>query len=460
MDDQQSPLEETPLSVLSQPVIYVCPGEDHPIPRPVHLSRLAAYYPKCRECEHRHDTGQLPRSTVGRLQQTAARIVRPSPFGPEGVRGEYLNHLNRQLAGRVAAAVADSCWQSQPLIGRSADSTDDEERAAACPPASAPLIVIGHDARPSAPDLCVGVSSSLRRMGCEVVDVGRVSAPCHVFAVDHLQADAGLFVTGHGCEPRWIGLDLIGPRGVPWSLGDGGHAACGTLRDIERRYLAGVSRPTRQAGSQRYFDAILPYRALLLKHFRDLRPLRIVCASPDPFVDQTLQQIFEPLPCDLIAVAAPRRSGDSAGATGADSPELRTAIKQTDAACGIVIADDGRGIDVFDEQGKPVEVARLLASLINGHRGARHLAVCVLHHDEVLFEQVSAQVGLAHRVRAGREALVRQLFEPTTGFGIENGGRLWLQDSPPVCDAILTIGLLLRTLSRTGEPLSAMSGAE
>src|SRR5690606_13151109 len=231
------------LPVLQTPVAYVCPGEDHPIPRSIHLARLAAYYPKCRECEHRRDTGQLPRSTVGRLEQTAARVVRPSPFGAEGIRGEYLNHLTRQIAGRVAEAVADRCWQSQPHAGR-LPLLDDEAQTPDRSVQTGPAIVIGHDARPSSPDLCVGVSAALRRMGCEVIDVGRVSGPCHTFAVEHLQADAGLLITGSGRPSQWTGIDLAGPRGVPWSMG--GSIAKGTLFDIERRYLAGVRSEERR----------------------------------------------------------------------------------------------------------------------------------------------------------------------------------------------------------------------
>jgi phosphomannomutase len=451
--DEPLAAASTVLPVLQTPVAYVCPGEDHPIPRSIHLARLAAYYPKCRECEHRRDTGQLPRSTVGRLEQTAARVVRPSPFGPEGIRGEYLNHLTRQIAGRVAEAVADWCWQSQPHAGR-LPSLDDEDEQADHSVHAGPAIVLGHDDRPSSPDLCVGVSAALRRMGCEVVDVGRVSGACHAFAVEHLQADAGLFVTGSSRPPQWTGIDLSGPRGVPWSMG--GAITQGTLVDVERRYLAGVSRPTRLGGTQRYFDAAVPYRASLLKHFRDLRPLRVVCALQDEMLRQTLQQIFEPLPCDLILIEAPPVSGAMPAAGDPVTRAFRKAIKQADAVCGVAITEDARGIAVFDEQGRAVPMAELFARLINEQRGARRLMVCVRNDAEELFARLEGRCRSVEQIPAGREALAQRLFEPVAGFGIETGGRLWLKDPVPVCDAVLTIGLLLRTLSRMNEPLSGL----
>src|SRR5262245_33956801 len=91
----QSPPErqDAMLQVLDKQ--YICPGEIHPISRAVHLSRLAAFYPACRECPFRTDVGQLPKQAVQRLQQTERRVERKSLFTREGVRGVWLNELNR-----------------------------------------------------------------------------------------------------------------------------------------------------------------------------------------------------------------------------------------------------------------------------------------------------------------------------------------------------------------------------
>ena len=62
-----------PLIELPAETQYRCPGERHPISRAIHLSRLAAFYPACRQCQHRHDTGQLPPQTLQRIQQVERR---------------------------------------------------------------------------------------------------------------------------------------------------------------------------------------------------------------------------------------------------------------------------------------------------------------------------------------------------------------------------------------------------
>ncbi|HUG91582.1 MAG TPA: hypothetical protein VML55_12140, partial [Planctomycetaceae bacterium] len=76
--------------------LYICPGDTHPISRSVHLSRLAAFYPKCRDCALRHETGQLPQQTLVRIHSTERRVQRKSLLTAEGLRGVYLNEIDRR----------------------------------------------------------------------------------------------------------------------------------------------------------------------------------------------------------------------------------------------------------------------------------------------------------------------------------------------------------------------------
>ena len=96
---------------------YICPGETHPISHSVHLARLAAFYPGCRDCPFRVETGQLARQTVERLQSTAKRIERKSLLTSDGVRGRYVNELNRKKAEQFCGALAGMLWRQSPLIG-------------------------------------------------------------------------------------------------------------------------------------------------------------------------------------------------------------------------------------------------------------------------------------------------------------------------------------------------------
>jgi hypothetical protein len=83
---------------------YRCPGERQSISRSVHLGRLAAFFPPCRDCPHREDTGSLSPRQVEQLAETAAQR-RPRPlFHNEGAGGVFLDDLTPADARRIAAA--------------------------------------------------------------------------------------------------------------------------------------------------------------------------------------------------------------------------------------------------------------------------------------------------------------------------------------------------------------------
>lgn len=430
-------LPASPLPILDMPRTYICPGEKHAIPRSIHLARLAAFFPKCRNCEHRHDTGQLPRSVVGRLEKSAHRIVVSSPFVTDGVRAAYLNQFTQKTAGQIAAAVADRLWEDRPLVGqieRDADKIVESNRRL-----SGPSIVIGQDSRSSSAMISVGVSASLRRMGCEVVDIGCVSGPCLTFAVEHLQSAAGIYVTGSGCPEAWTGLDLVGQGGVPWSIDQ-------TLADIERRSQSPISRPTRQGGTQRFFDASLPYRASLLKHFQELRPLKVVCASSEGTVLDALVTLCDGLPCELIPVQKDSRKRDAADEDQRSRSMVAAAVKDFSAEYGVLIGDEGGELRMFDRNGRPFAEAELLRRLLELQpvrsvvvgQGADDDSHAVLKSTKTeVIESPGSAESIASTMQAGAATM-----------GIQAGGRLWFRDPFPRCDAAVTLGRLLQSFSR------------
>ena len=318
---------------------YVCPGESHAISRAVHLSRLAAFYPKCRECSRRQETGQLPQPQFDEDDLARPRALERSLFTLEGVRGVYLNDLTRPKAGELAAAFASLLWESQPLAGR-----NDLRDAASKRPTrrSGPVVVVGYDERPSSPDIVTGVAAALRRMSCQVIDICQTSLPCFRFAVAHLQAAGGILVSGHGCEPSWTGLDFVGKQGRPISVTGRRAPNCEdvqtprmiSLDDIHQRNEQGSARPLRHGGTQRVFPASVPYLAGLWKHFHALRPLHVAIACPMRIVRETLNTLFEKLPVTLDWVEIPQRSRALVNADDCDVQRFSRQVQSRSADFG------------------------------------------------------------------------------------------------------------------------------
>ena len=446
-----------PVGVAPQEKLYICPGETRPISRSVHLSRLAAFFPACRECPFRTDTGQLASSTIERLQSTEHRVERESLFTIEGVRGAYINELTRSKAGQMAAALARLLWQESPLIGR-AETAQQGHRP------RRPSVVVGHDERPSSPDIVTGVATSLRRMGCQVIDISLTTKPCFWFSVDHLDADAGIFVTGAGSPPSWTGLDFCGRQGTPLSQRPASASSCETagaldLNRIEEQLRQPFSRSTRHAGPYRTFQAAVPYEAGLWKHFHALRPLNIACACPNRLTRRTLERIFETLPCQLNLVDVPHRVRDVRNADDADIERLSQAVQRQQADVGILIDDDSQRCGFVDERGQHVSSERmtqLLCQLMLAEHPGETAAIetSLIHSVYPVVEQSGGKLVNGGATLAEMSHAMR---EQSASIGGGGSGLLWFREACPTSDAVITLAHVLALLSRSDAPLSEVA---
>lgn len=422
---------------------FVCPGESRPISQAVHFSRLARFYPACRECEH---SGCAPGAKSAALESDVAKTMLDAAglTWREGVRGVYLNDLRRHDAEQLAAAVAVGLWEQ---LGRRGHSDDD--RIDAATHRAGPEIVVGRDARTSAADIACGVVQGLRRMGCRVVDLGCVSRPTIDFGVYHLRASAGLYVTGQGSHAAMTGLDVVGRDGIPWS-------EPGRLALVRERLRTVIGRPTRHGGTLRTLDAETPQRAEFQRHWHGLRQCRVGVASDDPLHAQQLQSWFagsaaEVVPLDLW------RPATSGGEESADlRRRLRTELREHHLGLIVRLGDDGRWLQLFDETGRLVDPADWLLRIAE-----RQIAlygpiklVVPTGFSATVRGRLKAHGTEVLTVAGTHESLVTHLLESGAILAADGEGRMWLAEHYPVCDAFVTLALLLRLASESGQPVS------
>ena len=425
---------------------YVCPGEAHPISHSIHLARQASFYSKCRSCAQRtsadHSLGEPSERRAGAEHQRVSGTI----VVAEGVRGIYLNAWDRTRAAQWAAALASMLWDEEPRQGissvlpvESGDNGHSRRRG--------PTVVIGFDERPWSPDIVTGVAQGLRRMGCRVIDLGQTTEPITQFTVHHLNAAAGVFVTGAGHGPAWTGFDVVGRSGQPWPVR-------GRLEELEQRTNSHVMRPTRSAGTQRTFQALALYLEGLWKHFHALRPLRIVCGSSTKLFPRILDQIFSKLPCRVTHVAMPVRQRHVFEEGDVDIQSIGAAVVSLGQHLGFIVDDDGQRCAFVTEQGRlvmPGEVARIL---IEAERRAQADSKVVI--GKSLADELSPwliQRGVvAVEVDNTASEIVAGLIESGARLGLLHDGRVWFGDSPPFCDAIITCARILQSLSFSDAP--------
>lgn len=444
--------------------LYLCPGAVHPVSRPVHLARLAVGDPTCRTCPLRTDTGTIAPRIVRHIEQAALRVPRDSLATDEGIRGVHLNELDRPRAAAITARFARRLWEETPRCG----SLAPVRRAG---PGPQPVVVVGHDERPSSPDLVAAVLQSLRTMGCQVVDVRQTSAPAWRFAVAHLQATAGVFVTGWGTGPAWTGLDFAVRGGCPVSrrAADPSSAAGAVpgsdptadtlhLEDFADDDGTSTGRTARSAGPYRSFDAAVPYEAGLRRHFHALRPLRVVLATPSDTLRRLAERLFDPLPCTLLTEPLPERPRDPHDPDDPDVRRLAESVARRSAHLGCLMDEAGSRIAVCDEAGRivpPPVVLGLLADVLRADHPGRTV-VCV-EAASALREAPARTTPLAVGSRSGAMWRAMRAADALVGGGAS--GRYWFPDAVPACDAILALAGLLSALSRTDAPFSDVAAS-
>lgn len=410
---------------------YVCPGERHAISRAVHRARLAAGYAACRTCPLRDD--DAPAAATGSLSNDAPSNHAPGTdaalrrlFTSEGVRGIARNDVDTATARRLATALAMLVWEEIEGEGRR-------------PPAAGIPVVVGYDARPWSMPLAVAAGTALRQAGCESIDVGLVTGPELRFTVAHLEATAGLFVTGAGEGPAVTGFEFVHTAGRPLSTG-GGLDRLLVLAENAR------GRTTRNGGSRREFQAASPYEAMLDQHFQVADAVCVV-GTASPLVQHRLARLGERLPARIHTLTLPQRSGDRTGDPVALAA-IGKAVTDTRADFGLWISEDGSTCRAVDGAGTPVAVAGLADRLLTAACEASPGDAIVV--DWPLAERLPRSSRItdnAVRSNGTAEAMWLSLRDHAACFGADASGRLWHGGHSPTCDALIVLAQLFHVLT-------------
>lgn len=424
---------------------YRCPGERYAISRAVHLGRLARFYPGCRNCKHRHDTGTLSQRQAKRLSETEHRGHKPALFQAEEVGGIALGTLTPRTVHDVAAALG-IC-----LVRGLLDPLSASARAAHAEPRESAVIVAG-DGRPAAAELMAAACEGLRWAGCNVVDLGPASTACLLFAADHLGAAGGILVGSGQGGPHRVGLKLFGPGAIPLSHDRG-------LDVVQRQFEQGIDRPTRRFGGLRRFQSERPYLDLLRPHYHAIRPLRFVLDNACRPVEDYLNQLITGLACRAVAGSA-------------DGARLSKRVVAEEAHFGLHIDDDGERCRAVDERGRevaPGRLLRLIARRLVADR--RESAGAIVVSRDVVPRDIDwpqagggpGPYGTIEVVRSEptRAAMAAAMRRSEAACGGTPDGRIWYGAvAAPLPDALHTLTHLLALLSRSDRPFSLVLDRE
>lgn len=203
---------------------YQCPGESDKISFAVHRARLEAGWPGCADCIWNNQLHLSPDSDLASPIHRAP--IRRTPFG---VRGAYLNAIDRTKASMLASIfvshLAESEFNGQQQKAKAAakhssTSGPGDPQQGSITTAGTTLTIVGYDSDPNSPNVFAGVVQAVRQAGSNVIDIGCCSAASLQHSIRRLKAAAGVIVTSANGLSGEIGFDVFDRHGqtvsVPW----------------------------------------------------------------------------------------------------------------------------------------------------------------------------------------------------------------------------------------------------
>lgn len=316
-----------------------------------------------------------------------------------------------------------------------------------------PVIAVGHDNRPSSPDLTAALCEGLNRSGVECRLLGTVPTPALYFAVRELGTHGGVQVTGSHNPSEYNGIKMvIGERSVY-------GAAIQDLRAAieDDRFAAGSGR-TEQV------DILSRYAAAIGRLGAVEGPIRLVldCGNGTGSVvaPQALQAAGIEVECLYCESDGTFPNHHPDPTVDANVVDLIEAVKVSGADLGVGLDGDADRIGAVSELGRIIRGDHLLLlyalDTLPAHPGAE--IVFDVKCSKALPEMISAAGGRPVMWKTGHSLIKERMKRGNAPVAGEMSGHICFADKYfGFDDAIYAAARLAGLVQRSGRSLSELA---
>jgi phosphomannomutase/phosphoglucomutase len=318
-----------------------------------------------------------------------------------------------------------------------------------------PVVVVGHDNRPSSPGLSLALASGLNAAGAEAVLTGTVPTPALYYAANLLETDGGIQITGSHNPPEYNGIKMI--------VGD--RSLYGTsiqeLRDLVERddYAAG-------SGGQRSVEVLERYAQEIARRARVESPVTMVldCGNGTG-------SVVAPEALRLAGIDVHCLYCESDGTFPNHHPDptvdenvvdLIAEVVHTGASLGVGLDGDADRIGAVTESGQIVRGDHLLLlyalDALPSHPGAE--IVFDVKCSKALPEMIRTAGGVPVMWKTGHSLIKERMKQSGSPVSGEMSGHICFADKYfGFDDAIYAAARLAGLVQRSGRSLSELAAA-
>ena len=350
-------------------------------------------------------------------------------FKAYDVRGVVPDQLDAELAKRVGNAFV--------LVTR------------------AETVVVGHDMRPSSPELADAFAEGAAAAGADVVLLGLVSTDELYFASGHLGHPGAMFTASHN-PARYNGIKLCRAMAQPVGQDTG-------LAQVRELVASGEIHVTGAEGRVTREDVLDAYATHLLQ----LAPVRgrrlkVVVDAGNGMAGLTAPAVLGRIDADLVEMyfeldgSFPNHEANPIDP--ANLVDLQKRVRQEGADIGLAFDGDADRCFVVDERGEAVSPS-VLTALIAVRELRKEPGATVIHNlitSRGVPEIVEEHGGRPVRSRVGHSFIKATMAETDAIFGGEHSGHFYFRDFWRADSGMLAALHTLAALAEGDGPLSEL----
>ncbi len=327
--------------------------------------------------------------------------------------------------------------------------------------AAANRILVGHDMRPSCPELVEAFAAGVVDQGVDVVHLGLCSTDLVYFAAGRLDAPGAMFTASHNpAQYNGIKLCLGGARpvGVDTGLTD--------IRATAEAVLDGAGpAPAINSGTITSLDLLDAFADHVVS-FIDLgalRSLKVVADTANGMGGLIVPKVFEKLPGIELEVMYGELDGTFPNHPAdpiqpANQRDLQARVVAGGFDVGLAFDGDADRVFVVDETGRGLSgsttTALLASNLLGKHPGATilHNLICSRAVPEVIRERGGVPV----RTKVGHSYIKQVMVETRALFGGEHSAHYYFRENYRADSGIIATMHVLEELSISEQSLSVV----
>jgi len=318
-------------------------------------------------------------------------------------------------------------------------------------------IVVGRDNRRTSLDLSAGFILGALSTGCQIIDIGLSTSPMLYFAINELNCNGGLMVTGSH-NPMWS-------NGLKLSKTEFRTLVGSEIQELyqiieEKDFITGE-------GSYRVEEVLEPYLRSIKARVKPAgKSLKVVVDTGNATAGLIADRILTDLGYKVVSINADLIYPFPNGAPDPEQPnkvkELGKVVQQTKADVGVAFDGDADRVGIVDELGKKLEsdlLVLLLARTIISERPGAEIVFDVKCSD-VLIDDISSRGGVPVMWKTGHSNIKERMADDAARgipalLGGELSGHIFFRDRYyGFDDAIYASCRILEILSHSDLPMS------